>query len=258
MPTLKPELGTVYLVGAGPGDPELLTLKAHRLISEADVIVHDRLVTDEILDVAPAKTERIFVGKAPGRHILKQEEINDLLVELAPKYKKIIRLKGGDPFVFGRGSEEAEHLMRHGIQVEVTPGITAAAGCGAAARIPLTHRGLARSVRFITGHYKEGEGLDIDWASLSDPEMTVVIYMGLANLATFTTNMIEAGRSADTPAAIIENGATDKQRMAFTTLGELPTVAHEGDYKPPSLLIVGRVIEVGEILNNPELEQIQR
>lgn len=244
------EKGKVILVGAGPGDPDLLTIRALRYIQSGDVIVHDRLVSDEILDLAPKGVKKVFVGKAPGHHILKQHEINELLVELAQEHKMIIRLKGGDPFVFGRGSEEAEHLIMAGIDYDVVPGITAAAGCGAAARIPLTHRGLARSVRFITGHHKEGAGLDINWASLSDPEMTVVIYMGLKNLDAIVEKMIEAGRVPTTPAAIVENGSTDKQRIAYTTLQDLPKTRTEGDFKPPSLLIVGHVIEIAKFLNN--------
>ncbi|NVK17621.1 MAG: uroporphyrinogen-III C-methyltransferase [Methylocystaceae bacterium] len=249
MPSDLQEKGHVVLVGAGPGDPELLTLRALRYIQSGDVIVHDRLVSDEILSLVPDGVEKIFVGKAPGHHILKQDEINQLLVELAQTHKLIIRLKGGDPFVFGRGSEEAEHLIKAGISYDVVPGITAAAGCGAAARIPLTHRGLARSVRFITGHHKEGQGLDIEWASLSDPEMTVVIYMGLKNLDNIIEKMIEAGRDGNTPAAIVENGATDKQRIAYTTLKDLPQTCHDANFKPPSLLIVGQVIEVAKVLN---------
>ncbi|WP_135076829.1 uroporphyrinogen-III C-methyltransferase [Terasakiella sp. SH-1] len=250
MPNQATDNGHVVLVGAGPGDPDLLTLRALHFIQRGDVIVHDRLVSDEILGLVPEGVEKVFVGKAPGRHILKQEEINELLVELATKHKLVVRLKGGDPFVFGRGSEEAEHLIKHGISYDVVPGITAAAGCGAAARIPLTHRGMARSVRFITGHHKEGHGLDIDWATLADPEMTVVIYMGLKNLNNIVANMIQAGRAPDTPAAIVENGATEKQRIAYTSLQDLPQTRLEGDFKPPSLLIVGQVIEIAKILNH--------
>lgn len=250
MTTEPTHKGHVVLVGAGPGDPDLLTIRALRYIEQADVVVHDRLVSEEILALIPATAEKIFVGKAPGHHILKQNEINELLVKVAGQYDRVVRLKGGDPFVFGRGSEEAEYLIKHGISYDVVPGITAAAGCGAAARIPLTHRGLARSVRFITGHHKEGQGLDIDWKSLADPEMTVVIYMGLKNLENIVECMIEAGRDAHTPAAIIENGATPKQRIAYTTLAGLPERRLQGDFKPPSLLIVGHVIEIAKYLNN--------
>lgn len=248
------EKGHVVLVGAGPGDPDLLTIRALREIQNTEVIVYDRLVSDEILSLASENTKMVFVGKAPGHHILKQEEINELLSELAKEHKHVVRLKGGDPFVFGRGSEEAEHLIKNGISYDVVPGITAAAGCGAAARIPLTHRGLARSVRFVTGHHKEGHGLDIDWASLADPEMTVVIYMGLKNLNNIVTNMIEAGRRPDTPAAIVENGATVKQRIAYSTLEDLPQTRLDGNFKPPSLLIVGEVIEIAKLLNQVDRE----
>lgn len=256
MSNKETQKGHVILVGAGPGDPDLLTIRALREIQRADVIVHDRLVSDEILALIPKNVELVFVGKAPGRHILKQEEINELLVELAQTHDCVVRLKGGDPFVFGRGSEEAEHLLKHGISYDVVPGITAAAGCGAAARIPLTHRGLARSVRFITGHHKEGHGLDIDWPSLADREMTVVIYMGLKNLNNIVDNMIKGGRACDTPAAIVENGATHKQRIAYTTLENLSQTRTEGDFKPPSLLIVGHVIEIARILNQDDGSQL--
>jgi len=242
-------IGQVVLVGAGPGDPDLLTLRAYHMIQTADAVVYDRLVSDPILDMIPETAEKVFVGKAPGHHILKQEEINNLLLEQVRKHKQVIRLKGGDPFVFGRGSEEAEFLLKNNVPFEVVPGITAAAGCGAAARIPLTHRGVARSVRFITGHYKQGHSLDIDWKSLNDPEMTVVIYMGLQNIGAIAQNMIKAGRAADTPAAIIENGATPQQRIAYSTLADLPKTAQAGDFKPPSLLIVGHVIDVAQSLN---------
>lgn len=253
MPIHDDIIGQVVLVGAGPGDPDLLTLRAYKLLQEADVVVYDRLVSTAVLDLIPEKIPRVFVGKATGYHILKQDEINSLLVDLAKNYRLIVRLKGGDPFVFGRGSEEAEFLMAEGIDFDVVPGITAAAGCGAAARIPLTHRGLARSVRFITGHHKEGQGLDIDWSSLKDPEMTVVIYMGLQNITAITQSMIKAGRHVKTPACAIENGATPEQRILYTTLEDLARDCLEQDFKPPTLLIIGDVIQVAQSLKKPEI-----
>lgn len=252
MPNKPSNKGQIVLVGAGPGDPDLLTIRALRELQNTEVVVYDRLVSDEILNLIPEHVKRVFVGKAAGHHILKQDEINDLLLDLTSKHKHIVRLKGGDPFVFGRGSEEAEFLIKFGISYDVVPGITAAAGCGAAARIPLTHRGIARSVRFITGHHKEGHGLDVDWSSLADPEMTVVIYMGLKNLNSIVHNMVDAGRDAKTPAAIIENGATADQRIAYTTLSALPQTRLEGDFKAPSLLIIGNVIEIAKLLNQVE------
>ena len=249
MPSNTNTKGHVVLVGAGPGDPDLLTVRALREIQQADCIVYDRLVSEDILAHASKDAKMVFVGKAPGHHILKQEEINALLLDLVQQYDHVVRLKGGDPFVFGRGSEEAEDLVKYGVTFDVVPGITAASGCGAAARIPLTHRGIARSVRFVTGHYKEGHELDIDWDSLADPEMTVIIYMGLQNIDSIASNMIRTGRAPDTPAAIIENGATDKQRVAYTTLEDLPKTKTEGNFKPPSLLIIGAVIDVAKLLN---------
>ena len=175
-------VGKVYLVGAGPGDPELLTLKAVRAIAEADVVVYDRLVPDSILATIGDGAARINVGKQATFHPVPQEEINDMLVRLGRAGRTVVRLKGGDPFIFGRGSEEAAELERAGIPYEVIPGITAAQGCAASARIPLTHRGLATSVRYVTGHRKANEPLDLDWATLADPETTLVVYMGLANI----------------------------------------------------------------------------
>jgi len=242
--------GHIVLVGAGPGDPELLTIRALRMIQTADVVVYDRLVSDEILALIPDDVERVFVGKFPGRHTLKQDEINALLVDLGNQHDLVVRLKGGDPFVFGRGSEEAEFMLKNNIDFDVVPGITAAAGCGAAARIPLTHRGVARSVRFITGHHKEDQSLDVDWTSLSDPEMTVVIYMGLGTVETIVSEMTKAGRDAMTPAAIVEKGATAHQRIAFTTLGDLALTVQQGDFQPPSLFIIGHVVDIAKVLND--------
>lgn len=234
----------VHLVGAGPGDPDLLTVKAHRLIREADVVVYDRLVGQGVLDLIPAGTARISVGKESGHHLLPQDEINDLLASLARPGRKVVRLKGGDPFIFGRGGEEALHLVRHGIRVEIVPGITAAAGCAAAAGIPLTHRGLAHSVRLVTGHAREDGELELDWRSLADPDCTLVIYMGLATIAGVAGRLIDAGLPASTPAAAIERGTTPEQRAYVTTLGRLPEDIGGWDLKPPTLLVVGQVVTV--------------
>ena len=233
----------VYLIGAGPGDPELLTVKAVRILKNADVVVYDRLVSKEIMDLVPTGTARIDVGKQPCTHPVPQDDINALLVRLAEEGKRrVVRLKGGDPFTFGRGGEESLALSRHGINVEVIPGVTAASGCAAALGIPLTHRGLATGVRYVTGHCRDGVHLDLNWKSLADPDTTLVIYMGLINIAKIRDELIKAGLPADTPAGAIERGTTEDQRTILTTLKELPDCIEAADLKAPSLLIIGRVV----------------
>lgn len=237
----------VYLVGAGPGDPDLLTRKAYRLLQEADVVVYDRLVSEDILDLIPAGTSRIFVGKATGNHHLSQDQINELLANLARsthRARRIVRLKGGDPLIFGRGSEEALYLAQHGVHFEIVPGITAASACTTYAGIPLTHRGLAGSVRFVAGHCRTDQPLDLDWQSLADPESTLVIYMGLANLVEIQQQLIDAGLDAQTPAALIENGSTPRQRRILTTLGNLAQTASEQQVVSPALAVIGRVVSL--------------
>jgi uroporphyrin-III C-methyltransferase len=231
----------VFLVGAGPGDPELLTLKAARLLCEADAVVYDRLVSDAVLALAPEAAERIFVGKESGFHALPQDQINALLVRLASRCKRVVRLKGGDPFVFGRGSEEAVYLGEHGVACEVVPGITAAMGCGAAAGIPLTHRGLASGVRFVTGHCRENGALDLDWHRLADPDTTIVIYMGLANLPLIAARLMDAGLSPQTPAAAIADGTLPGENVVASTLASLPAAVAAHGLRPPATLVIGRV-----------------
>ena len=233
----------VHLVGAGPGDPELLTVKAARVLARADAVVYDRLVGDGVLDLVPRGAMRIFVGKASSAHHMSQGEINDLLVRLARPGRVVVRLKGGDPFTFGRGSEEAAHLARHGVPFAVIPGVTAAAGCAAAAGIPLTHRGLASGVRFLTGHCRAGVGLDLNWRSLADPDTTLVVYMGLANLPEISARLIAAGLPATTPAAAIASGTTPEQRICSATLGELPERVRAEALEAPVLIVIGRVVE---------------
>ena len=236
----------VYLIGAGPGDPELLTVKAMRLLGKADVVVYDRLVAPEILEFVPAGASRIYVGKAPGNHPLPQDEINELLVRLARSGRTVARLKGGDPFVFGRGSEEAGHLAANGIPFEVVPGITAASGCAAAAGLPLTHRGLATGVRFVTGHCRDGGSLD--WDRLADPDTTLVVYMGLARMQGIAESLIGAGLAPSTPAAAVSAGTTPRQKVCRTTLENLPAAVTENGLLAPVLVYIGRVVEVMDVL----------
>lgn len=239
----------IYLVGAGPGDPELLTVKALRLIQSADIVVYDRLVSREILQLIPDSVARLYVGKASGRHTLSQKEINALLLELAGKHQRVVRLKGGDPFIFGRGGEEALVLARHDIAFEVVPGITAAQACAAYAGMPLTHRGLAHAVQFLTGHRMDNETLDMDRASLGDPGQTLVVYMGLGRVAAIVQELIAAGRAQDTPAAIVERASTTCQRSIVTTLAELPVAVRRNAIEAPALLIIGAVVTLSGELN---------
>ncbi|TCS60331.1 uroporphyrinogen-III C-methyltransferase [Varunaivibrio sulfuroxidans] len=240
--------GFVYIVGAGPGDPELMTVKAVRVLKSCDVVVYDRLVSDDILEMVPAGATRIFAGKAARNHHMPQDEINDLLVNLAQSGHTVVRLKGGDPFIFGRGSEEATRLAENDVPFEIVPGITASAGCGAYAGIPLTHRGLSTGVRFVTGHCRDGQHLDLNWKSLADPNTTLVIYMGLINVQKISDELVKAGLPATTPAAGIEKGTTADQRTIITTLGELPQCVDRAKLRAPSLLIIGRVVDLADIL----------
>lgn len=248
--------GSVVLLGAGPGDPELLTIKALRALEGADVVVYDRLVSERILALVPAGVMRVYVGKASGHHALPQDEINELLVKLARGGRRVVRLKGGDPYVFGRGSEEAAFVLRHGLACEVIPGLTSAAACSAYAGIPLTHRGLATGVRFVTGHGQDGEP-DLNWASLADQDTTLVVYMGTANASYLAERLIAAGLPAATPAALIENGTTPEQRVAVTTLAELGATIRRLVFRPPTLLVIGRVVSLAGTLPafQPEADQ---
>jgi uroporphyrin-III C-methyltransferase/precorrin-2 dehydrogenase/sirohydrochlorin ferrochelatase/uroporphyrin-III C-methyltransferase len=250
------QVAPVYLVGAGPGDPELLTLKAHRLIGEAEVVVYDRLVAQAILDSIPKGTSRIYVGKAPKCHRMVQDEINALLVKLARAGRRVVRLKGGDPYIFGRGSEEAAFLCRHGVPVEVVPGVTAAAGCAAAAGIPLTHRGLATGVRFVTGHRGNDRSLDLNWQSLADPDTTLVVYMGLSTLMELTRELLDAGLPADTPAAAVTNGTLPEQRVIVGTLDDLVGQIEAAGLRPPTLAIIGKVVSLVERQNLADLPEL--
>jgi len=237
------QAGWVYLVGAGPGDAELLTLRAARLLLEADVLVYDNLVSKEVLDCVPAGTERIYVGKKASQHALPQPDINALLVELALQGKRVVRLKGGDPFIFGRGGEEVEELVKGGISFEVVPGITAAAGIGAYAGIPLTHRDFAQSCIFVTGHLKDGT-VDLDWDMLARRKQTLVFYMGITQLATICNQLVAHGLAASTPAAVVRRGTTQAQRVVTSDLAGLPEAVKAAGITPPALTIVGDVVSL--------------
>lgn len=239
----------VYLVGAGPGDPDLLTVKAQRLLGKAEVVVYDRLVSDEILALIPAGVARISVGKQPRSHPVPQEEINALLVRLARSGRVVVRLKGGDPFLFGRGSEEAAYLTAHGVRFETVPGITSASGCAARCGFPLTHRGLASGVRFITGHCRDDMDLELDWQGLADPDTTVVVYMGMANMPEIAVRLMRHGLPAETPAAAICNGTRPNQKQVFAPLGEIARAAADAELDGPVLFVIGRVLQMRDVLS---------
>ena len=233
--------GRVLLVGAGPGDPELLTVRAHRIISQADVIVHDRLVSPEILALAPKCARRIDVGKMPRRHPVPQERINEILVELALGGDTVVRLKGGDPFIFGRGGEEMEAVRDAGIDVEVVPGITAAQAASAATRVPLTQRGMVTGLRYVTGHCKADAPLDLDWAGLADRDTTLVIYMGAANMTEIAAQLIAHGMPRDLPVLAVASATTPRETRLVSRLDSIAGDLAEAGLAAPVLFIVGAV-----------------
>ncbi|GHE87847.1 uroporphyrinogen-III C-methyltransferase [Thalassotalea profundi] len=234
--------GEVALVGAGPGDPELLTIQAFKFIQQAEVVIYDRLVSKEIMALVPEQCQLVYVGKKQSHHKVPQEGINQLLVDYAQENKKVVRLKGGDPFVFGRGSEEAQFLLTNNIPCHIVPGMTAASSCTSYVGIPLTHREVARSASLITGHVKESGHLDLPWHTLSDPQQTVVFYMGVKSLPIISAQLINAGRDKNTPAALIYKGTTPEQKIYRGCLSSLESIVEQYQVKPPTLIVIGDVV----------------
>lgn len=255
--------GKVFLIGAGPGDPDLLTMRALRMLAQADVVVHDRLVSEEILALAPVSARRIFVGKSPDNHPVPQEQINAILAGLALEGHVVARLKGGDPLIFGRGSEEAAHLRAHGIEVDYAPGITAAQGAAAATGVPLTHRGLATGVRYVTGHRQADGALDLDWKSLASADTTLVVYMGVANIGQIAMRLIAEGLPDSTPVLAIANATTPRETRLYSRLGHVVPDLREAQMRAPVLFIIGEVVTLaaecvaGDFLPQPDTETAQ-
>jgi uroporphyrin-III C-methyltransferase/precorrin-2 dehydrogenase/sirohydrochlorin ferrochelatase len=246
-PPAFPTKGEVSLVGGGPGDPELITMKAVRLLQRADVVVYDRLISDALLDLARRDARKIYAGKTSSKHSMPQAQINDLLVQLARSGKRVVRLKGGDPFIFGRGGEEIGELMKHEISFSVIPGITSASGCSSYCGIPLTHRDLAQSVVFATGHLKN-DSVDLNWEMLAQPNQTVVIYMGLLALEAIARELIAHGQSPETPVAVVHNGTLPDQAVVVGVLNDIAIKVKAAGLTSPALIIIGEVVRLREQL----------
>ena len=246
--SVKAPAGEVYLIGGGPGDPDLVTFRALRLMQQADVVVYDRLVSPAVLELVRREAERIYAGKERDNHALPQEDINHLLVRLAKEGKRVVRLKGGDPFIFGRGGEEIDTLAAEGISFQVVPGITAAAGCASYAGIPLTHRDYAQSVVFVTGHLQDGT-VNLNWKALVQPRQTIVFYMGLHGIDTICRELVAHGMPASTMAALVQQGTTRNQRVLIGDLTTLPAIVEKAKVKAPTLIIVGDVVKLHERLS---------
>ena len=238
------ERGPVHIVGAGPGDPELLTLKAFRLIQQADIVFHDKLVSNEIMDMIRRDAERVPVGKSKGEHLVPQDGIHELMIAASREGKRVVRLKGGDPFIFGRGGEEVQALREAGIEASVVPGISSPLGCAAAANIPLTHRDHAQTLTFVTGHAQKGGVPDLDWTGLAKPHQTVVVFMGVGTSAIISEKLREAGLSGETPVAVIENGTRANKKRGFGELANLPGIIESHEIHGPALLIIGAVAKL--------------
>ena len=236
--------GKVYLIGAGPGDADLMTLRALRMLQSADAVVYDRLVSPEILNLAPATAQMIPVGKAPKCHTVPQDRINEILAELALQGLTVARLKGGDPLIFGRGSEEAAHLMDHGIEVEYAPGITAAQGMAAATGVPLTHRGLATGVRYVTGHRAADQKLDLDWASLANTDTTLGVYMGVANISEIALRLMGEGMPGSMPVMAISSATTPREKRLISRLDQIGVDIQAMPLRAPVLFVIGHVVSL--------------
>ena len=240
--------GEVYLVGGGPGDPDLLTFRALRLMQQADVVLYDRLVSPAIVELARKEAQRIYVGKRSDSHTVPQSELNEMMVRLAQQGKRVLRLKGGDPFIFGRGGEEIEELAAAGIPFQIVPGITAASGCACYAGIPLTHRDLAHSCLFVTGHLQDGK-LNFNWPALLQPKQTLAIYMGVRGVDVLQKSLLERGMNPDLPAAIVQQGTTPDQRVHLGVVSTLSAIVAEREISPPSMIIIGEVVKLHEKLS---------
>ncbi|RYH02491.1 MAG: uroporphyrinogen-III C-methyltransferase [Alphaproteobacteria bacterium] len=244
--TKKTPIGHVALVGAGPGDPDLLTIRAARLLGQAEVVFVDRLVGAGVMDLISPAAEIVPVGKSKGEHSVPQGEIHRRMIDAARAGKRVVRLKGGDPFIFGRGGEELEALRAANIEVEIVPGISSALGCAASTQIPLTHRDMAQAVTFVTGHAALGEEPDLDWHALARPNQTVVVFMGVGTAGTIAARLVAAGRDPSTPVAVIENGTRANEIAAFGPLGELSEIIYAAGINGPALLIIGEVTALAQ------------